>query len=54
MLPAETQITSTRDAESVHGMYETIDQIEAVVAERKDIKLYNLSLVLKNRFWMII
>lgn len=43
MLPAETQITSTRDAESVHGMYETIDQIEAVVAERKDIKLYNLS-----------
>ena len=43
VLPAETQITSTRDAESVHGMYETIDQIEAVVAERKDIKLYNLS-----------
>lgn len=43
VLPAETQITGTRDAESVHGMYETIDQIEAVVTERKDIKLYNLS-----------
>ena len=29
-------------------MYETIDQIEAVVAERKDIKLYNLSFGLKE------
>lgn len=43
VLPAETQLTSTRDAEAVHGMYETIDQIEAIVEKRKDIKLYNLS-----------
>lgn len=43
VLPVDAQITSTRDAESVHGMYETIDQIEKVVEERKDIKLYNLS-----------
>lgn len=43
VLPAEAHITDERDAESVHGMYETIDQIESIVEERKDIKLYNLS-----------
>lgn len=43
VLPIETQITEQRDAESIHGMYETIDQIEDTVTKRKDIKLYNLS-----------
>lgn len=43
VLPIDTQITDKRDAESIHGMYETIDQIEDTVAKRKDIKLYNLS-----------
>ena len=43
VLPSETKITDERDAESIYGMYETIDQIEDVVKKRKDIKLYNLS-----------
>ncbi|MDD3140182.1 MAG: S8 family peptidase [Lachnospiraceae bacterium] len=43
VLPTETQLTNERNAESIHGMYETIDQIEKIVMNRKDIRLYNLS-----------
>jgi hypothetical protein len=43
VLPTNTEITSTRGAEEIYGMYDTIDQIEAIVEKRKDIKLFNLS-----------
>lgn len=43
VLPTETDVTNKRDIESIYGMYDTIDTIEQVVAERKDIKLFNLS-----------
>lgn len=43
VLPTNNQISSVRSAESIHGMYETIDQIENTVESRNDIKLYNLS-----------
>lgn len=43
VLPIDTEITKERDAESVHGLYAIIDQIEDTVKKRRDIKLFNLS-----------
>jgi len=43
VLPIESTITDERDAESIYGMYDTIDTIKRVVSDRKDIKLFNLS-----------